>query len=404
MRYQLPMRLTSAFGSALGALVVLASCGQDVADPSGGLLVTATETDGGDGSGTVPASTGEPTSDSETDGTGDSTGVGGTTGEPPAEESSSEDGNGGSICNNGVIEGNEECDCGGAPCTVDGLGGLSCFDVAGRNPRAPGPPTGGPLLCNPASCKLDIAECTYCGDRSLNGQETCEIDMPIDTTCSALGVGAVGALTCGADCQIDTRACTDCGYEDDFDDCGGGVKGVDWFATVVTNGGAATSSWACGDPSGIGPAGANGVWGTNLSGPYQPYEASGLVSSPLDFTNCDEPIIELRLTHWFDFDHSGPVADDGGIVQVGPSPDGPWTKLVPTGGVPYSGGTIGAALPPVANQQGFAFESGGWVVSTFDLAPWADAPLYLRFVVGSDDSQELAGWYIDRIEIIGLLE
>lgn len=322
----------------------------------------------------------------------------------PADSSSSDEGNVGQVCKNGVIEGTEECDCGGAPCTVDGLGGETCFSAAADNPRAPGPPTGGPLLCNPASCKLDISECTYCGDGELNGEETCEVDMPIETTCSALGAGAVGALTCGDDCQIDTTACTDCGYEDNFTDCGDGVKGEDWFTVVATNGGAASSSWACGNPSGVGPAGATGVWGTNLSGPYQAHEASALISAPLVFDTCDEPIIELRLTHWFDFHHTGPVADDGGIVQVSNSVNGPWTKLIPTGGVPYGGSAIDATLPPVANTTGFSFSSGGWVETTFDLGPWADDTVYLRFVIGSDASLQNAGWYIDRIEIIGLLE
>lgn len=379
------------------ALGGLAACSPDIPDPTQDLLGSATD---------VAADTGADPDDGESTGsppgTGDDGDGGSTTGEPGG-ESSSEGGNQGQLCGNGLIEGTEECDCAGGVCTVEGLGGRSCYDVAGENPDAPGPPTGGALACTAASCKLDIASCTYCGDRVLNGDETCELDLPIEASCSSLGAGAVGALECGSDCQIDTAACTDCGAEFDFSMCGGGVLGVDWVATIASNGGAPTSSWGCGSPEGAGaPAGATGVWGTNLAGEYQPHEASALQSPALDFTACDEPVIEMRLRHWFDFDHSGPVADDGAIVQVSSGINGPWTTIQPTGGVPYSGGTIGATLPPVAGAHGFAFNSGGWIDSTFDLGPWADAPLYVRFVVGSDGSDQAPGWYLDNVEIIGL--
>lgn len=329
------------------------------------------------------------------------TSAGTTTSDGAGSESGSDSsGQGGALCGNGFIEGAEECDCGeGNVCSEKELGGQGCVGL--EDPTAPGVLTGGVLLCNAASCRYDTANCFYCGDGAINGNETCEPGFDIETSCGELGLG-LGSLACGGDCQLDTSDCNACGFVFDFDsgDCPG-----DW-ETGRTTPAAAPTSWECGAAGGdsSGPGFSSSLmWGTNLSGPHED-NASGYLASPeLAFAACADQTVTMTVRHWFNLE-----VGDGGVVQVAtadPEDEASWTTIEPFAGSFYTA-TVAANHPPVAGNPAFStFDAaeGTWVNAEFDLTDYAgQSGLYVRFVFGSDDSGASGGWYVDNVEILGV--
>jgi hypothetical protein len=148
-------------------------------------------------------SRGESTSD---DGPPDDTTTTGVDSGSETAASTDETGSQGQACGNGVIEGTEQCDCGGMPCSPAGLGGNMCVGIV--NPVFPDRYyTGGILDCSPASCQFNFVTCTYCGDENLNGNEICE-DGDNGPSCSDLGLGSsTSDLPCGPTCQWYIECC-----------------------------------------------------------------------------------------------------------------------------------------------------------------------------------------------------
>jgi hypothetical protein len=314
--------------------------------------------------------------------------------------SSSDDGDQGSICNNGVIEGNEECDCGGFTCSAAQLDDKLCSDLV--DPLAPGPLTGGTLGCNAASCRFDISMCSWCGDEVIGEHEECEPETPFDVSCSDLGMGTAGIVTCGEKCTFDASDCTFCGRRFEFAGGGGCPYG---FTVAKLDGGAGGVSWQCGNPNNyaLGPGDeVQGVYATSLVGAYNANESSALLSPAIDVSTCTSDDLELELVHWHDFE-GGPENADGGIVQV--STDGAtWTTIAPASGAMYDSNALSASFAPVDGAQGFsgALDEGEWVSSIFDLSAYAgETDLRVRLVFGSDGETQSGGWYIDTLEVRG---
>ncbi len=349
---------------------------------------------------TMSTSTTDDTS-TDTEASSSSSSSSGGDAEESGSESSSSGGPVGQLCGNGIIEGTEECDCANGPCTPEGLNDTACADV--RRPGAPGVLTGGTLGCTPASCQFDISQCTYCGDGAVNGNEACELDQPIETSCMELGKGTAGVLTCTEECQVDTTACTDCGYMFSFE----GAECPGEWTVGRTTGAASLPTWECGDPTNFagGPGvGTTGVWATNLSGNYLQSESSFLQSGILDLSNCEGQEITMTLRHWYNF-HGLVLNDDGGIVQVSTNGTS-WTQIHPSGGSDYPlNNPLTASFPPVDGANGFGGNNPDeetWVETQFDLTDYAGASeFYVRFVMGSDGQSHHGGWYIDNLELLG---
>jgi hypothetical protein len=342
---------------------------------------------------TSPTSLTDPSDDESDDEDPDSSPT-----EATVDDTSEDDG---AMCGNGEIEGNEDCDCGGLGCSAEDLGNKGCLDVV--DPTLPGAITGGTLKCNPASCRFDTTECTYCGDDLINGNENCEPEEDIEQTCVSLGAGSAGEVSCDSACQIDTSGCTDCAFLFDFElaTC------PDGFSDQVLDGEASASSWACGEPTvyAQGPGvDAPGVFGTNLSGPYNANEISALVSSEIDTSICRDAGLQMELRHWHNTEEDdADLPIDGGIVQA--SEDGvTWTTISPIEGDLYTTNPITATYPPVSGAIGFSAEdkNKSWSTSTFNLSAYAGSEtLQLRFVFGSNATTQLGGWYIDYVHILG---
>ena len=385
-----------------GATLLAGACttdvkGNDIFDPTGdGSSSTTSMTSNGP---TTDASSSSTTGEATTDASSSSTGA--------AESSSS--GGFGSLCGNGTIEGTEECDCGDdGECSVAELGDNGCENV--KDPLVPGVLTGGVLGCNPASCRYDTSQCVYCGDGEINGNEVCELDLPIETSCQELGKGTAGKLVCMDSCQVDTTACTECGYQFDFEGTCDLTEEEGGWVTLRTTGAASVQTWACGNPGAfaMGPGvGKTGVWGTNLDGNYAADESGFVRSGLMDLSNCGDQTVTMTIRHWFQFE-GGLGNNDGGIVQVTTGDPNQlktgWVTLEPTGGVTYLP-NVNASFSPVDGNPGFSGNDddneGMWVESTFDVTPYVGPQLYVRFVIGSDSGNERAGWYIDDVEILG---
>ena len=125
----------------------------------------------------------------------------------------SEEGGHGQACGTGIIEGTEQCDCGGMPCSPAGLDGAQCAGLV--NAAFPMRVyTGGILDCSPASCQFVFTTCTFCGDENLNGNEICE-DGDNGPSCQDLGLGSsTQDLPCGPSCQWYIECCEENPPED----------------------------------------------------------------------------------------------------------------------------------------------------------------------------------------------
>jgi hypothetical protein len=202
------MRLLRYPGAPLLVSLLLAPLGcttiiqDDTPDESSGVSSTSTTAD--DTTTTAAETTVTPD---------DTTSTGADSGSSTDQASSSDEGNNGQACGNGAIEGTELCDCGTDFCTPAGLNGAMCAGLI--NPAFPDRVyTGGVLDCSMASCQFVFTQCSFCGDRVLNGNEICE-DGDNGPSCQDLGMGSSTAdLPCGPDCQWHIACCGDMPPED----------------------------------------------------------------------------------------------------------------------------------------------------------------------------------------------
>lgn len=95
-----------------------------------------------------------------------------------------------SECNNGIVEGSEECD------GVD-LNGASCTSLGHG---------AGSLSCN-ADCTFNEAQCYSCGNNVAEGPEACDGADLKGQTCQSLNYDG-GTLACTASCTFDETGCT----------------------------------------------------------------------------------------------------------------------------------------------------------------------------------------------------
>jgi len=93
-------------------------------------------------------------------------------------------------CNDGMIEGAEQCEPGN-------LNGQDCASQGA---------TGGTLACG-TTCMFDTSSCYTCGDGVQEPPEDCDMLDLAGGSCSTLGAGYGGDVSCDVSCAFDYSAC-----------------------------------------------------------------------------------------------------------------------------------------------------------------------------------------------------
>ncbi len=200
----------------------------------------------------------------------------------------------------------------------------------------------------------------------------------------------------------------------------------DYASRFATNGGGWTAinqsgngtGWQWGTPSGTDPTSPTGtnVWATTLGGNY----ATDLADWRLEMTvyrgyYCGTPM--LIMTHWYDIETGTSVGYDGGNVKYSLDGGNTWNLLRPRRGYDMTISTSYSS--PIAGEEAFTGNSGGWITDTFDLTVWVLSKdgrripvdllaspgdsLRIRIQFASDNSvNNFQGWYIDEIKGVGV--
>ena len=140
-------------------------------------------------------------------------------------------------------------------------------------------------------------------------------------------------------------------------------------------------------------------FGGNGSGQYAGSTYGALISPIMNVNpNC-----QLKFYHWMDAEkHSTnqSYAWDGGLVEMSLN-GGDWTQITPVGGYPYK----------IYNNSASPFPANTWVYS--GTINWSEAIFELgnisgtaqfRWIFGSDAYVGGEGWYIDDVNITGIVD
>ncbi|HPG40717.1 MAG TPA: C25 family cysteine peptidase [bacterium] len=132
------------------------------------------------------------------------------------------------------------------------------------------------------------------------------------------------------------------------------------------------------------------VWGTVLKGDYTPFADYKLDSPEISLAGFVAPF--LQFYHYYCMDYLN-TCYDGGNVQLSDDGGVLWLVIHPLEG--YTCDSLSAENLALAGQPGFSGCISVWQKVQFDLTPWADKKIRLRFHFGSTGQAEDAGWYID---------
>lgn len=113
------------------------------------------------------------------------------------------------------------------------------------------------------------------------------------------------------------------------------------------------------------------------------------------------PGCQLKFFHWMEAEtHSNPsYAWDGGMVQMSLN-GGSWTQITPQGGYPYQIYNNNAS-PFAANTPVYSGDFS-WTEAIFELGNISGTAQF-RWVFGSDGYVGGEGWYIDDVQIAGVV-
>ena len=131
------------------------------------------------------------------------------------------------------------------------------------------------------------------------------------------------------------------------------------------------------------------------------YEGSDALRSPaIDLQGLTQATLSFR--HWDDFDDclgDPSFEPDGGIVEV--FQFGSWQQIFPIDDYPFV--LDNNCSNPLAGMRGYAHASGGGAFATafFDLTPFVDQVIQLRFQAGWDcgNCGLNEGWYVDDVAV-----
>lgn len=164
--------------------------------------------------------------------------------------------------------------------------------------------------------------------------------------------------------------------------------------------GGINSSWANGIPTGsfINSASlGQKAWVTNLSGIYNPYEASWVRSPVFDFSNLSAPVMEVDiLFECEDF-------DDGACFQYSTNEGNTWTTLGAVGSNPtwYNSTWVTGLVLQGTNEGWTQSPYTNWQQTSFDLSFLSGQPgVRFRFLFGSTENLDsLEGFAFDNFRL-----
>ncbi|UCE37914.1 MAG: Ig-like domain-containing protein [Thermoplasmata archaeon] len=212
-----------------------------------------------------------------------------------------------------------------------------------------------PLLANPGDIDITIIQGNSSGDPTVN-----------DTT------------------SLRTQVVYNIDWFDGFE------AGWDaWTAQVIRPSFPSPTIWEIGDPSGTGPGTAfnyTNCSGTNINDAYY-MNADICLISP--YVQLGSGYQILSFYQWYYMDTMG---DDGGFVEISVN-DNPWVQIWPDIEYPWVGGYLGGY-----NTDGYSGISSGWEYDEYDLSPYANQVVRVRFhFAASDWHGGDDGWYIDDV-------
>ena len=163
-----------------------------------------------------------------------------------------DDGGGGEVCGNGILEGEEVCD-------GNNLNETTCEDLGY---------TGGTLACTD-SCEFDESGCEndLCGNGQLDAGEECDGTELDGQTCADHGFDG-GDLSCNTDCTFNTEECTG--------GCGNGVvegdeecDGTDLDEQTCQDLGYASGNLSCNEDCTLDESSCEGTGISGVGGPCE---------------------------------------------------------------------------------------------------------------------------------------
>lgn len=187
--------------------------------------------------------------------------------------------------------------------------------------------------------------------------------------------------------------------------CSGGLNPVHQFFDDLENTG--SGKWVSAADVGV-----NEWYYPQNTHPY-PFDATNTSSGIYNFWGYDQPITAdfniamtsdvslpanayMHFKHYWDFESDF----DGGVVEYSTNGGGSWIdagSLFTENG--YTAPIDTCCGNPLGGRQAFVYESRGYTSSRLDLNSLAGQDVRFRFRIGTDESVDDYGWFIDDVQI-----
>lgn len=131
------------------------------------------------------------------------------------------------------------------------------------------------------------------------------------------------------------------------------------------------------------------------------FAGSDALQSPfINLTGIDNALLTFKQYYSFDDCGQADFAPDGGRVEISDG-SGDWQVLDPIGGYP---GVLDVICDnPLSGQAAYVQNSNGWQTAVFDLTPYANQIVYIRFRSAWDCdncASDAPGWFIDDVAVL----
>ncbi len=192
--------------------------------------------------------------------------------------------------------------------------------------------------------------------------------------------------------------------------CGQSESVIDIFSDDLEN--PASGNWAhapiAGEdhwyyPQNDNPFGFPATYATSGTTNFWGYNAPVVGDSAIELTHdvsVPAGTTYLRFNHAYAFEFSSSVFWDGGVVEYSTDGGSTWNDANALGMDNGYGGTItDQGVNPLAGRKAFTAESKGYISSRIDLSSLAGQDVRFRFRIGTDDTVDNYGWFIDDVEV-----